>query len=78
MFNSEVRSILAEVIGSWQVIAVTIVIVIFLILINNVTRFRMRRPSQPKVVKVKNEATKKASSKKEEKTDDSELGLEEE
>ena len=64
MFNAEVRGLLAEVISSWQVLAVTIAIIIYVSLVNYVTRVHHRRPmgfSMPKVKKVKKQEVPVAS-----------------
>ena len=44
MFNEEVRRLLIKVISSWQVIAVTIALVVYFSLVNYVTRVHQRRP----------------------------------
>jgi hypothetical protein len=72
MFSSEVSSLITEVIGSWQVIAVAVVVILFISIVNKVARPGVQRSSRPKVVKAK-----KAAPVKEEKVDDSELHLEE-
>jgi hypothetical protein len=43
MFSAEVRSMLAQVITSWQVIAVTVVFVIYVSLVKYVSRIHHRR-----------------------------------
>ena len=72
MFSAEVRSLLAQVISSWQVLTVTVILVIYIFLINYVTRAQRRLPSMPKV-------KKKSKSKASEpvQSDNEELGLEE-
>ena len=42
MFSSEVRRMLLQVITSWQVIAVTIVLVIYLFIVNYVAKLNKR------------------------------------
>jgi len=42
MFSSEVRRMLLQVITSWQVIAVTIVLVIYLFIVNYVAKLNRR------------------------------------
>jgi len=42
MFSGEVRRMLLQVITSWQVIAVTIVLVIYLFIVNYVARLNKR------------------------------------
>ena len=52
MFNEEVRRMLAEVITSWQVIAVTIVLIIYISIVRSVARtYRSGRVSIPKMPK---------------------------
>lgn len=47
MFNGEIRSLLVQVISSWQVLAVTVVLVIYFSLVNYVARVYYRRPRGP-------------------------------
>ena len=53
MFNSEIREMLIEVVTSWQVLAVTAVLVIYIFIVNNVARIHSRRraPFMPKIKK---------------------------
>ena len=56
MFNQEVRSLVFEVIRSWQVIAATVAIVIYIILVKYVARTHSRRwPRSASVRKAKKE-----------------------
>jgi hypothetical protein len=63
MFSSEVRRLLVQVITSWQVIAVTVVLVIYIFIVNYVARIynrnsrirNSRRSFIPKVKKEKSE-----------------------
>ena len=49
MFNDEIKKMLVQVISSWQVLAVTGVLVIYIFIVNGVARtYRSRRPPQPK------------------------------
>jgi len=52
MFNAEVRDLLVQVVSSWQVIAVTIVLVIFISIVNHVAKLNrdssVRRLLMPK------------------------------
>ena len=77
MFNEEVRSLLAQVISSWQVLAVTVVLIIYIFLVNYVARTHRpgsRRISMPKIKRKK--ATKAAETVvPEAAADDEELGL---
>jgi energy-converting hydrogenase Eha subunit F len=43
MFSEEVRKLLAQVISSWQVLAVTVVLVIYVSLVNYTTKLHYRR-----------------------------------
>ena len=48
MFSDELKKILIEVITSWQVITVTVVLVIYIFIVNNVARlYHRRRSSRP-------------------------------
>ena len=74
MFNSEVRGLLVEVVSSWQVLAATVVLVIYIFLINRVAKPPPRRPPKPpRAKKVKQEAADVPIV-----TEDEDLGLEEE
>ncbi|MDR0312200.1 MAG: hypothetical protein LBI14_01235 [Treponema sp.] len=75
MFSEEIRSLLVKVISSWQVIVVTIAVVIYIFIVNKVSRYRSRarKPSGPKTVKGKKETAPIAPAN--EQVDDSELGL---
>ena len=57
MFNAEIREMLAEVIRSWQVIVVTVVILIYISIVRKVARLDIsaRRRSEPKKRKPKKE-----------------------
>ena len=60
MFSAEFRSLLVEIITSWQVLAVTFVIILYISLINYVARTHNNRPRKaplPKSKKKKNEKT---------------------
>ena len=76
MFSEELRNLLLKVISSWQVLAVTVVLVAYVFLIQFVARSyhrrRVRQPSTPKI-KVKKEPAKMVVPQE---SDD--LGLEEE
>ena len=77
MFSEEVRSLLAQVLTSWQVLAVTVVIIIYIFLINYVARTHHRSIgfSMPKI---KRKKTPKAQvpAGPEAAADDDDLGLE--
>ena len=73
MFNEELRQLLVQVITSWQVLAVTVVLVLYIFLVNYVSRtyYRRRPPkARPEVKAQAPEATAP--------NDADELGLEEE
>jgi len=59
MFSSEIRNLLVQVITSWQVIAVTVVLVIYIFIINYAAKIRQRSSSgwqaMPKSKPEKNE-----------------------
>ena len=76
MFGEELRSLLIQVITSWQVIVVTLAILLYVFLINYVSRNRYRRrpPPPPKTKEIKKS---KKTEQEDEAVDDSELGLEE-
>ena len=76
MFNSELRNLLVQVIASWQVLAVTGVLIVYIFLINYVARTYHRRPRQPSMPK-KAKAEKSKTPDSAAKSDNDELGLEE-
>ncbi|MCL2129867.1 MAG: hypothetical protein FWH35_05885 [Treponema sp.] len=43
MFSAEVRKLLLEVISSWQVITVTIILILYVFIVNSVARLYSRR-----------------------------------
>ena len=78
MFNEEVRGLLVQVITSWQVIAVTIVLVIYMFLINYVAKIYYNRPGPPSMPKKKkSKSAAPEASAPSPTSDDDELGLEE-
>jgi len=79
MFNSEVRALLIQVITSWQVLAVTGVLILYVFLVNSVARlYRRRLPPliMPRIKKLKPEKTKESDEESESDSDD--IALEEE
>jgi flagellar biosynthesis/type III secretory pathway M-ring protein FliF/YscJ len=81
MFSTELRRLLIQVISSWQVIAVTVIVVIYILIVNRVARLRSRsRPArQPSPKKTKSKASKPPPEAALEASPGSdELGLEEE
>jgi hypothetical protein len=73
MFSDEVKKLFIQVISSWQVIVVTVVLVIYISIVNSVARLnRRRRPRQiAPMPREKPEASAAPSG------DDDDLGLEE-
>jgi hypothetical protein len=60
MFNEELRGLLVQVITSWQVLAVTGVLIIYIFLVNSVARVYHRRRhsyAPPKIKKGKSKET---------------------
>ena len=77
MFSEEIRSLLAQVITSWQVLAVTGVLIIYILLVNSVARLYHRRRHRH----VPMTRTKKGTAKPPDApdmSDSDDLGLEEE
>ena len=46
MFSDEIKKLLFQVIGSWQVLAVTGVLIVYIFIVNNVARLYHRRPQK--------------------------------
>jgi len=81
MFSAEVRKLLAEVITSWQVLAVTVILVVYIFLVNYVAALHHRRHfPMPKVKKNKKVAREDSAhpevSKDSAASETDELGLE--
>ena len=74
MFSAEFRSLLAEILTSWQVLAVTGVIILYIFLINYVARINNNRPRKASMPKKKKKAEKPEGPVV---ADSDELGLEE-
>ena len=76
MFNEEIRQLLAQVISSWQVLVVTVVLVFYIFIVNRTARLYSKQRSR-KIPLIPREK----KSKKEEETiidsSDDDLGLEE-
>jgi len=56
MFSDEIKNMLIQVITSWQVIAVTVVLLIYVSLVKSVARLNSRKfrpPPMPKMKKAK-------------------------
>ena len=83
MFSSEVRGLLFQVITSWQVIAMTVVLVMYMFLVNYVARtyHRPKRVSKSRPRKTKVKAAQRVKSGPSEVSDSANsneaLGLEE-
>jgi hypothetical protein len=75
MFSSEVRRMLLQVITSWQVIAVTIVLVIYLFIVNYVARLN-KRSSRGSLIPKNKKKEKKAKGSASPATGDLDLGEE--
>ena len=75
MFSDELKSLLVQVISSWQVLAVAGVLVIYVFLVNYVARTH-RRYKPPPMPKIQMETPEAPSDQAESDTED--LGLEEE
>ena len=73
MANDGIRDLIIQVISSWQVIAVTLMILIYISLVNYVCRTKRRKRASPVVKKEKK--AKPAPAPKEEAVDTSDLGL---
>jgi len=77
MFTEEIRTMLVQVLTSWQVLAVTVLLVLYLSLVNYVARARRRISSKSSKLKRKKKAAKvKFNSAPEIVSDDDGLGLE--
>jgi putative exporter of polyketide antibiotics len=76
MFTEEVRAMLAQVLTSWQVWAVTIVLVFYISLVNYVARLRRRTGKSSLIRRRKKSQKEKVASPPEIVSDDDDLGLE--
>ena len=81
MFNSEIRNLLIQVITSWQVLAVTGVLIVYVFLVNYVAKLyhHPRPPSftMPKIKKQKPEKTQEPAAGVASESDEMELEEEE-
>ena len=81
MFSADVRSLLVQVFSSWQVLTVTLVIILYFFLVTYVAKVYHNRPRKTPLPKKKSKAKEKEAG--EEKPEDplldesDELGLEE-
>ena len=78
MFSQEVRQLLAEVISSWQVIMVTIVIIIYIFIVNRVSKVYRRSRSGPRKPILRRRKKEDAADVTPAPSDNDELGLEDE
>jgi len=76
MTNDEIRDLIIQVISSWQVIAITLIILIYISLVNYVCRAKRRKRASA-AVKKKEKKAKPAAAPKGDAVDDSALGMEE-
>jgi hypothetical protein len=77
MFSQELRKLLIQVITSWQVLAATGVLILYVFLVNFVSRIYRRSRSIPMPVTGKGKKAAASSEPAPEQTGDDELGLEE-
>jgi len=70
MFSNEIRKLLIEVLGSWQVLAVTVVLVIYISLVNYVARIYNSNSRKTLIPRIK---SKKAKALPHSETDELEL-----
>ena len=76
MTNDEIRDLIIQVISSWQVIAITLIILIYISLVNYVCQTKRRKRASA-TVKKKEKKVKPAAAPKDDAVDDSALGMEE-
>ncbi|MDR0597344.1 MAG: hypothetical protein LBG14_02440 [Treponema sp.] len=75
MFSKELTSLIISVLTSWQVIAVTLGIAVYIAIVSNAARlYHSARPKQPRV---KRPGREKKGKETEENAETDELGLEE-
>jgi hypothetical protein len=75
LFSKELTSLIISVLTSWQTIAVTLGIAVYVAIVSNVARlYGNARPKQPRIKRPRKEKKEKESV---EKTDTDDLGLEE-
>jgi len=76
MFSSEIRRMLIQVISSWQVIAVTVVLIIYIFIVSSVARIYNRKSRSSHAASSPKDKKKKSGTSAPPATD--ELGLAEE
>ena len=59
MFSAELRSLLVEILTSWQVLVVTFVVILYIFLINYVARIHQKRPRKAALPKSKKKKAEK-------------------
>ena len=77
MFSEEIRKLLFQVISSWQVLAVTGVLIIYIFIVNNVARIYHRRPHRIEMPKKAKQEQPPETPAPEASAETDELGLEE-
>ena len=78
MFSKELISLIVRVLTSWQVLAVTLAVVVYVAIVSNVARlYRSARPKSPRVKRPRRAKKEKNSEAAVEDTTTDELGLEE-
>ena len=76
MFDAEVRSMLFQVLTSWQVLIITILLILYISLVSYAARTRRSSGKSPGTKRKKKSAKAKSDSAPEIVMDDSGLGLE--
>jgi len=77
MSGAELTEVLVQVVTSWQVIAVTVVLMVFIFLVNSAARMRGAPPSMPSLKPDKKVRKAAAAATPEVSSDEDGLGLEE-
>jgi hypothetical protein len=80
MFSEELKTLLLKVITSWQVIAVTVVLIFYFMLVNYVARLRRRSRPAPREFGLRGEkkSPKSGDAAETEVAETDDLGIEEE
>jgi hypothetical protein len=77
LFSKELTSLIIDVITSWQTLAITLGIVVYIAIVNNVARlYRSNRPKSSRIKKPKKEKKAKKETEPVETVDMDDLGLE--
>ena len=77
MFSQEIRKLLIQVISSWQVLAVTAILILYVFLVNSVARLYRHHDRSRMPLPSKKARSKEAQALTAEPSDSEELGLEE-